>query len=1067
MAKKSFFKNCLLFLLTLLFVVCTCAFFVACSSDDETTEEEEAPVTYSYTEEDTENISNGNFSYGTVGKTESDFPLTSATGWSRTTDNSAATSGVTSGVINVEKWDAVFDKFYSNNTFSKVCQNKFPEEYKKDGNDIPAETSKESIKSKFAPTKHSNDADNYMFMLNNYSTTYLGTAQKVTSSSTVSVKKGETYKISVYVRTMILDAFNDGDGANIRITPTVDGTTLADFQINNITSNEWKEYTVYFVADGDYDCSFKITLGLGYGNGQQENMSDYVQGTVFFDDVTVTKVTENIPSETTKTVSFGSDPIELNGSNKFEFKFSTKFDVSEYFKADNKVALTDPAVTADYTKSKLTDENNNKITSESIIGKVTGYDGKVTGYSYDPETKMGTVELDNPASYTLTVKNNNGNPFKIGKIETETEETETEETETEETETEENYENYTLLSFKIKNGLNKLGSTDITVNVVDIFGDITETRKAVATFSDVSDDFVDCYILVNNNFKEQTRNFYLEIVIGPSDPATVNYLSEFASGTVVITDIDVASGYISSEKDDDKEKDANYKLYTFYSGKASGTTALYAGYEADYSEHDHSTTYSLTPANGTTGKILSGPTAVKGYNGITTDSAYVNKDSTNYTINGRLSFTGEKGYAGLINTKYIANYPTALAGELEGLYDNENNIQPLVIYNVNDDHYGFIGAQQTVSASEFAKVTVKLKVSGDKAKAYIYLVDTSDDTKKVLTFADFTVNTEAGIKNAAIKDTSFTAEQHKYELVIDKNSPIGADGWVEVNFYLATGADAKNFRVEIWNGGRDGADATKSHGYVIVNSIEVTTSSAFSEPTTWQAAFDEETSPFFNQDVSEIIAYTRALTDTEKQFNEEYTDKAVSYKPNYVWAKGETIIYGVLNTINPVETNPYDSIEEEEDESGCAAESDPSTFWLSFSSIVLAAVLVIAIIALFVKKFHAKRKATKSNVNAQYKVKSRAETQKAIKQAKQQRAEKAAKSEISEDAEPENTAEETAENTESTETEENAETNGEDTEQTDYVYGDVQDFGDMTLEMPEEKAEEVKPEEPEKENKDE
>ena len=1056
MAKKSFFKNCLLFLLTLLFVVCTCAFFVACSSDDETTEEEEAPVTYSYTEEDTENISNGNFSYGTVGKTESDFPLTSATGWSRTTDNSAATSGVTSGVINVEKWDAVFDKFYSNNTFSKVCQNKFPEEYKKDGNDIPAETSKASIKSKFAPTKHSNEADNYMFMLNNYSTTYLGTAQKVTSSSTVSVKKGETYKISVFVRAIILDAFNDGDGANIRITPTVDGTTLADFQINNITSNDWKEYTVYFVADGDYDCSFKITLGLGYGNGQQENMSDYVQGTVFFDDVTVTKVTENIPSETTATVSFGSDPITVNGSEKFEFKFSTKFDVSEYFKADNKVALTGSAVTADYTKSNLTDKNGNKITSKTITGEVTGY-------SYNPETKMGTVTLEkeNPASYTLTVKDNNGDPFEIETID------------------EENYEKYTLLSFKIKNGLNKLGSTDITVNVIESYHDdilnkdYEETRKAVATFSDVSDDFVDCYILVNNNFKAQTRNFYLEIVIGPSDPATVNYLSEFASGTVVITDIDVASArYISSEKYDDKEEDANYKLanyklYTFYSGKASGTTALYAGYEADFSEHDHSTTYSLTPANGTTGKIANGPTAIKGYNGITTDSAYVNKDSTNYTINDRLSFTDEKSYAGLINTKYIANYPTALAGALKGLYDNENNIQPLVIYNVNDDHYGFIGAQQTVSASEFAKVTVKLKVVGDKAKAYIYLVDTSDDTKKVLTFADFTVNTEAGIKNAAIKDTSFTAEQHKYELVITKNSPISADGWVEVNFYLATGADAKNFRVEIWNGGRDGADATKSQGYVIVNSIDVSTSSAFSEPTTWQAAFDEESSPLFNQDVSEIIAYTRALTDTEKQFNEEYTDKAVSYKPNYVWAKGETIIYGVLNTINPVETNPYDSIEEEEDESGCAAESDPSTFWLSFSSIVLAAVLVIAIIALFVKKFRAKRKATKSNVNAQYKVKSRAESQKAIKQAKQQRAEKAAKTEISEDAEPENTAEETAENTEGTETEENMETNGEDTEQTDYVYGDVQDFGDMTLEMPEEKTEEIKPEEPEKENKDE
>ena len=998
-------------MLTLLCVFCTCAFFVACSSEDET---EEDTKTYSYTEEDTENISNGLFAYDTTGKTESDYPITSPTGWSRTTDNSAATSGVTSGVINVESWDAIFDKIYSNNTFSKFCQNQFPTEFKdSDGNDIPAETSKASISTKFKPTKYSNDADNYMFMLNNYSTTYEGTAQKVTSSSTVSVKKGEIYEISLWVKAIIFDAFETGAGANVRITPTVDGKSQADFQINKIAKNDWQKYTVYFVADDTYDCSFKITLGLGYGNGSQDNMNGYVEGTVFFDDVTLKKV-DALPTDVSfvdgtnqKTLVYGSeDAYALSGATEKTFAFNATF-------------------ATDTTDAFFT-------------------------YNDDSETTLIVKNTTEKDDRTVIIKNA-GSDFVIT------------------TPNEDNYEKFAIVSFKLLNKLDKLGSTDITVNVVDKFGAVTETRKAVATFSDVSDDYIDCYILIKNNFKNQTRNFYLEIVVGPETLS--QYVNDNASGTVKVKEIKFASGFISSEQYADKEKDVNYKLYSFYSAKANGTTALYAGYEEDYSEHNHSSSFSLTPTSGSIGKIVSDPTAVKDYSGITTDHVYVKEDSEVYAINERLSFTGTNGYAGLINTKYSANYPAELMTALTGLYDDD--IQPLVIYNKTADNYGFIGAQQTVSASDYAKVTLKLKVSGD-AKAYIYLVDTSDKTKQVLTFADFTVNTEFGIANASINKKSYTAGEHKYELVIDKDSPVGTDNWVEVNFYLATGATEKNFRVEIWNGDRTGA--VKSQGYVIVNSIDVSTSGAFSEPSAWTLAFDESTSPLLNRinDYDELIAYTRELTDTEKQFNEEYPDKAVSYKTSYIWADGETFVYGVYNTIDPVETNPYDSIEEEE-EGGCAAESDPSTFWLSFSSIVLAAVLILAIIALFVKNLRAKRKSTKSDVKAQYKVKSRTEAQKAIKQAKEKQAKKVEEpaekvedvTETAEEAEEvSESTPETAENEEITETE-NTETNGDDTEQTGYVYGEVQDFGDMTLEMPEEKAEEVKPEESEKENKDE
>lgn len=987
MIKKLFSKNGLMvFVLATLCVFCTCMFF-ACSSDEETTTED-TTKTYTYTEEDTKYISNGLFSYGTRGKTATDFPISSPTGWSKSTDNSAASSNVDSGVINVGDWDSAFNKLYDDSDFKSFCEKQFKDDegYK----DKTDEEKKAFVKAKFAPSKYSENADSYLYMLNNYNSTYVGTAQRIKSSSTVSVKKGETYAISVYVKTLIFESF-DGDGACIRIAPSINGTSQAEFQINNIKNTDWQQYTVYFVADDDYDCSFNVLLGLGYGNGKSDIMSDYVKGTVFFDDVVITaNPAEDTSAIAPTTLDFGSkDPVTVDGSLATTFKFSMDF-AAAYFT---------PSVTTEIER-----QVNNNATEKIIID-------------------------NNGANFTLTTLN------------------------------EDDYETYMLVSFKLQNKLDKLGSTDITVNVKDIYGDITETRKAVATFSDVNkdDEFTNCIILVNNNFKNQTRNFYLEIVIGPETLS--DYVNENASGTVKIKDIKYATGYNSSEKYLPlKADDSIYKLYSFYKSNANGTTALYAGYEGDYSEHNHSSSYSLTPANGTVGQIVNHPTALKDYSGITADHVYVKEDSTVYTINDRLSFTGDKGYAGLVNSKYAGNYPVPLKTELDKLHDDEEDIQPIVIYNATLDNYGFIGAQKTVSASDYAKVTVKLKAYGD-ATAYIYLVDTSSKAKTILSFADFTVNTDAGIKNESVNKTEI--KDRKFMLIVNKNTTVGTDGWVTAEFYLATGADAKNFRVEVWNGGRDGAN--KSQGYVIINSIDVSTSSAFTEPTTWQTAFDDSDSPFynkigdFNADGS-LVAYARELTDTEKKFNAEYPDKTVSYKANYVWANSDTMVYGVFNTINPVEVDPYASIEEEEEESGCAATSDPSSFWLSFSSILLAAVLVLAIIALFVKKFVAKRKANRSDVKAQYKVKLRTESQKAINKAKAKKAEKEAKA----DEEPETeTHEEPAENTEvsedneSEENTEDGENAGDETEQTGYVYGEVQDFGDMTLEVPEEKTEDT------------
>ena len=122
--------------------------------------------------------------------------------------------------------------------------------------------------------------------------------------------------------------------------------------------------------------------------------------------------------------------------------------------------------------------------------------------------------------------------------------------------------------------------------------------------------------------------------------------------------------------------------------------------------------------------------------------------------------------------------------------------------------------------------------------------------------------------------------------------------------------------------------------------------------------------------------------------------------------------------------------EDETEESGCTAQTDPSSFWLSFSSILLGVVLVLAILMLFIKNYRRRRKANASDAKSHFTVTSRTRN---VKSAKAQNKEELPVEE------PEEIFEEAFEDDNAEVSEETQET-----EQTldDYVYGNVQDFGE-------------------------
>ncbi|MBE7087471.1 MAG: hypothetical protein E7369_04135 [Clostridiales bacterium] len=977
-AKQNSIKFKSILVLAISFMLCFVLFFcTACG----TTDNDDTTTSYDKVENDTALISNGSFEFGTYKLKIEDFPKTSSiSGWSSVaTDNSASTSKVPSGVVktSTDAWDKLIDKLYDDADFLKYAKNIWSITATEEAS-IKAE-----IKQNFpAPVRSGVDSDNVL-MINNVSDEApdIGTAQKLTSSSTVTLEKGTYGVFSVWVKTAnIVNTSDTGrGGANIRLVNTIDSNSQADYAIYGIATTDWTEYKIYVKADESYDSTFKVVLGLGFGNGKNY-AKDFVQGTAFFDDVTFTEIDESAYTDATQSLNvssmdFGSvEKIYESANTISTFAYETVLDESEYF------------------------DDLESFANETSF----------PSYGTPDSTSDATVE-DKTANSFKIVSNKASSITKItsGRFSVAP-------------------ESYALVTFDIENKLDRFDKNGVTVYAGP---DKDGKEVKITTFTEVGKKDT-CSVLFKNNFPDgSNKTFYLVFVVGPTAQDSV--IANYATGEILVSNIKIAKGHSYQYVKDsygantDVETD-NYDYYSFFSSKAAATHVLYEGYSSDYVEDSNSTSYSFTPSSSSTGDILIGASNVANYTGVTSDSTFLNSANTNFNSNTRSGSGNADGVAGLINTKYFSGYNSTLASaispELAGLYNADKNIQPLMIYNKASSAYGFIGKTLTVSASSQAKISVDVRVTGS-AKAYIYLVDTFGDVKNVFKLDDFKSNTDG--YNYVDNGTEY--KNNEMFFTVDANGMNGED-WKTVTFYVATGATEKKFRLEMWNGDRNGDN--NSTGFVFFDNVSVSTSGGFTEYTetegnSFPSTFVDSSSVLAGVNASVKVLHRRELDSVEIEYNKTHSDTAVSYDAKYIWVKADDVVYAVFNTIDPVEVDPYASETEEETESGCTATSDPSTFWLSFSSILLGAALVLAIVMLIVKNAVRRHKANASDAKSHYKVTSRYSAKKGQKTEKVETVE----------AEPDEVEEPITED-EVVEEEKKEETLD------DYVYGDVQDFGD-------------------------
>ncbi len=745
----------------------------ACADDPTTTEPEEETLSRT----DTQLIPNGNFEfYSDSEETELSkkvnlisTPNNWTNGYGSALGSSAPSSDAKSGIVNTAEWEnftkpgrpfsskedalanweaegvtaydriKAYDDFDIDSTddFEYYDDYKYTIDYDDIKNFYNTETNEYKVKN---PELHVGAAENggsSVLMIQNKKVTsqVWGTAQHYTSSNTLTVAAGTAVKLSVWVKTSNLfhleeKETKEGAGAFIGVTSSVGGTTLDQMQIKNINTesekqktacdaNGWIEYTLYVRASSFATSTVQVSLGLGMGSSAETN--ELVDGYAFFDDLTCTV----IKSEEYDQLASGLPTIKIENLNDGNFKPHADADIAagqKVFALDLQKSTTAlnnlTATSIDLTTEEANGQtyspntypqvmlghdatnsvpefttlkglNDNPKVLPSVKADFEKYPFKTVGVEKDDQQVLLLMSY-NGAPYTAKVSDNR---FQLAKDEN------------------------MLVSFFVKtsdmkgcsgagvtlvDGSNKTAITPFdsnTVSAVDI-------KNQTSTEKDIFDGWVRCSFIISNDTKDN-KTFSLEFTYG-STTITGTTKDNYIAGYAAFTNVEMSKL---------SDREASYATTGTYAQKV----ALTDDDKVDGQKFDSTVTNDKA--------IETNLARTANYWGVTGGNERVG--GTDKTAPDT---TPTDVYAGLINKEHASEYTSAPWATTVGLTSSNwstvfgNATQPLVIANEAEAgaSYGFIALNDTTVATDGAqRISVDVKVSAN-AKAYVYLIDTSN-----------------------------------------------------------------------------------------------------------------------------------------------------------------------------------------------------------------------------------------------------------------------------------------------------------------------------------------------------
>ncbi|MBE5753221.1 MAG: hypothetical protein E7343_04050 [Clostridiales bacterium] len=770
----------------------TTSFTVAlasCTEDETTDSTEEEETLDTSAEKDSARLTNGSFEYfdDNDGKK---LIITSPGSWSRSNAAGGSTSKAASGIVNTatsawknlttasgETYDSVdtakanwdkltaFDKLHFYEEQEDEDELDFYENYNIDVDDVPTCEN---------PRTHYYDATdatteekaNVLMIHNDYNVSgKYGTAQRFTSSTTITVQSGTYAELSVWVKTSDLkfgskeqDVIADR-GAYIDITQTVGSTTLDKLQVKNINTelqnpngdnNGWVQYTFYLQGCSYATSTFKVELGLGQAK-VSSNTWEYVSGYAFFDDVEC-----KIYASDSDTKGWDNVTSAVDVSNQFDMLTD----------ADKKIVKADlndaTAFSMDMDKTDTPFENYNVIEGTNVTTALTeekANNGKVYVSATDVAGKQAysglTLKTTNDFKGVLSTNNLPDHPF-VQKI-------------ADKLETPDAFNSskmilllssegaaYTanvkdLTSFTVK--ANEyfamsffIKTSDLTGHIgagativeVDDLGNPVGNESALSSIDTSSNTAVDvdtdegkqedvykgwqqCFFFVKNETDED-RYFEIKLTYGSTTIiGTKN--SDYYGGYAAFANFETRS---MSDKEYGYASDGSYAKKFVLKGATEE--------ETDGKFFDEASQVGGNVENGiqtSNDEIVKGLASPVNYTGVYGGSGFVTDDETNINQSWYAEINGNK-FAGIINKEELENwdvneYNTAIKNAVADKLGDAT--QPLLIYNNQATSYGFLGKSQTIEANTYATVSVRVMVSAD-AQANVYLIDMDDKTHK-------------------------------------------------------------------------------------------------------------------------------------------------------------------------------------------------------------------------------------------------------------------------------------------------------------------------------------------------
>lgn len=956
-ATKFNFKTLIVLILSLV-LCCSLAFTAACSDSNGSSSSSSVKDDTVYPT-DVQSVTNGDFEFSTFKTEAKNFPVSSSIGWSLTRDsyNSsyAPSSTYSSGIINTD--EIAYAEIAEKAGFAKLDDGTYynpgtpyDSSLIKEGEYVVRNESGKTVNDDKLPMK-----GNKILMIHNATSEKdEGTAQKFTSSSTLSLTKGKYGKVSLWVKTYGLkSAYSDKCGAYVAIENTV-SSSLNPVIVKNIdTKGEWVKYTFYLAANDLTDSSFKVILGLGFGSGKFKN--EYVEGFAYFDDVNFTEISI-------------SDYNASGATKKFDL-FQSNGDVT-----DENALIVEADNTTKSNENKEFAEKKYAINHAGASYANVSFGGKIT----DGEALNGVVSVANAIAainntdfvgddkIKAPVSREGNALYAIKKSATSSDVGNFEYTTASFSVASGKYYAY---SFFVKSSLEVKTRTGLTVTVNDLGKSFDINDENIKTSSLVSNLCTDGY--ENDDYNGWRRYTVLVSNVIDADeasPATRNFSLTFSFGNNDGDNWKKAKGYFVIANFESKELSENEYSFanTTDAVKVSLTADLPNGVKGDDETTDtYNFTYSTTDAldikNGVAKNVI-------GYKGVKGGSIAVGGSNENVYADANV-------LAGVINTENLSSSGAAKLSDAQiseinklGKYNSTNKyLQPLMINNLSATSYGFYGESQTLAANTTTLFTVRVKTLGS-AKAFVYLADAN----ALDGFGTFKVNAEAYGDVKAVEKPFAAEVTSGYQTETD-------DGWYVVYFVVTTGNESKNVRVELFNGSRDGE--TTSTGVVLFDSVSKTTVDLEDFKAELNANYGD------GDDTAEVTNYTQKPTVvkydddkgslTNSLTGKKYSEKTVTHEETAVFTvyKNSKAVIGSFEAIDA--THEVDERTASSDSSDSSSSDDhdhdhnddEQTFsWaLQITSIIIAAILivllVVVLVRMIVKKSNKNKAVTKTYYN--------------------------------------------------------------------------------------------------------